>query len=123
MTPAAGVSSWAGRARKAPWTGGSPASGEPSPQQERPDGRPDRPEGLIPEPHEFVPRNSTPDTIAGWKAAAQGLLSDPCCALHRNLEISSRYAWMYKLQPACFKWAAMAALASHHVRLALFRFG
>jgi hypothetical protein len=27
---------------------------------------------------------------------------------------------MYKLQPACFKWAAMAAIASHHVRLALF---
>jgi hypothetical protein len=27
---------------------------------------------------------------------------------------------MYKLRPACFKWAAMAAIASHHVRLALF---
>jgi Protein of unknown function (DUF2515) len=27
---------------------------------------------------------------------------------------------MYTLQPACFKWAAMAAIASHHVRLALF---
>ena len=120
MTPAAGVSSWAGRARKAPRTGGSPASGEPSPQQERPDGRPDRPEGLIPEPHEFVPRNSTPDTIAGWKEVADGLLSDPCCAFHRNVEISARYAWMYTLQPACFKWAAMAAIASHHVRLALF---
>jgi hypothetical protein len=36
------------------------------------------------------------------------------------VEISARYAWMYKLQPACFKWAAMAAIASHHVRLALF---
>jgi hypothetical protein len=35
-------------------------------------------------------------------------------------EISSRYAWIYRLQPACFKWAAMAAIASHHVRLALF---
>jgi hypothetical protein len=51
---------------------------------------------------------------------ADGLLSDPCCAFHRNVEISSRYAWMYKLQPACFKWAAMAAIASHHIRLALF---
>jgi hypothetical protein len=51
---------------------------------------------------------------------ADGLLSDPRCAFHRNVEISSRYAWMYKLQPACFKWAAMAAIASHHVRLALF---
>jgi hypothetical protein len=51
---------------------------------------------------------------------ADGLLSDPCCAFHRNVEITSRYAWMYTLQPACFKWAAMAAIASHHVRLALF---
>ena len=62
----------------------------------------------------------TPDTIAGWKAMADGLLSDPCCAFHRNVEISSRYAGIYQLQPACFKWAAMAAIASHHVRLALF---
>src|SRR5262245_37972799 len=67
-----------------------------------------------------VPRDSTPDTIAGWKAAADALLSDPCCAFHRNVEISSRYARIYKLQPACFKWAAMAAIASHHIRLALF---
>jgi hypothetical protein len=51
---------------------------------------------------------------------ADGLLSDPCCAFHRNVEISSRYAWMYLFRPACFKWAAMAAIASHHVRLALF---
>jgi hypothetical protein len=36
------------------------------------------------------------------------------------VEISSRYAWIYKLQPACFKWAAMAAIASHHIRLALY---
>jgi len=120
MMPAAAVSSWAGRARKAPPTGGPPASGEPSRQEERPDGRPDRREGLIPEPHKLVLRNRAPDTIAGWKVVADGLLSDPCCAFHRNVEISSRYAWMYRLQPACFKWAAMAAIASHHVRLALF---
>jgi hypothetical protein len=98
----------------------SPVGGEPCPHEERPDGRPDRPDELIPEPHELVPQNRAPDTIAGWKAVADGLLSDPCCAFHRNVEISSRYAWMYKLQPACFKWAAMAAIASHHVRLALF---
>ena len=79
-----------------------------------------RPDELIPQPHELLPRNKTPDTIAGWKAVADGLLSPQCCAFHRNVEISSRYAWMYKLQPACFKWAAMAAIASHHVRLALF---
>jgi len=63
-----------------------------------------------------------PDTIAGWRAVASGLLSDPCCAFHRNVEISSRYAWIYMLQPASFKWAAMAAIASHHVRLVLFPF-
>ena len=62
----------------------------------------------------------TPETIAEWKAVADGLLSSQCCAFHRNVEISSRYAWIYTLQPACFKWAAMAAIASHHVRLALF---
>ena len=98
----------------------SSASGEPPRQEERPRGRPSRPDELIPEPHELVPRDRTPDTIAGWKAVADALLSDPCCAFHRNVEISSRYAWIYKLQPACFKWAAMAAIASHHVRLALF---
>ena len=29
------------------------------------------------------------------------------------------YAWIYKFLPAYFKWAGMAAFASHHVRLAL----
>ena len=51
---------------------------------------------------------------------ADGFLTDQACAFHRNVEISSRYAWMYKLLPDCFKWAGMAAIASHHVRLALF---
>jgi hypothetical protein len=78
------------------------------------------PAELIPEPRDLVPHNRTPDTIAGWKALADGLLSDPCCAFHRNVEISSRYAWINRLQPACFKWAAMAAIASHHVRFVLF---
>ena len=49
-----------------------------------------------------------------------GLLTNECCPFHRNMEISARYAWMHELQPAGFKWAAMAAFASHHVRLALF---
>jgi hypothetical protein len=78
------------------------------------------PDELLPEPHDLVPRNRTPDTIAGWRAVADGLLSDPCCAFHRNVEISSRYAWIYQLHPVCFKWAAMAAIASHHIRLVLF---
>jgi len=76
---------------------------------------------LVPEPRELV-RNAAPETIAEWKALADGLLTDQSCAFHRNLEISSRYAWVYKLLPDCFKWAGMAAFASHHVRLALFPF-
>ena len=75
---------------------------------------------LITKPNELVPQDKAPDTIAGWKAVADSLLSDPCCAFHRNMEISSRYAWIYRREPACFKWAAMAAIASHHVRLALY---
>ena len=80
------------------------------------------PDQLIPNPHEFVLRNGPPDTIAGWQALVDGLLTDQSCAFHRNLEISSRYAWIYKLLPAYLKWAGMAAFASHHVRLALFPF-
>jgi len=60
-----------------------------------------------------------PDTIAGWRSVADRLLSHQCCAFHRNVEISSRYVWIYRQLPACFKWAAMAAIASHHIRLAL----
>ncbi len=63
-----------------------------------------------------------PDTVEGWRAAAAALLSPPCCAFHRNMEISSRYAWLQGQQPTCFKWAGMAAIASHHVRLVLFPF-
>jgi hypothetical protein len=80
------------------------------------------PDELVPQPQEFVLRNGPPDTIAGWKALADSLLTDQSCAFHRNLEISSRYAWIYKFMPACLKWAGMAAFASHHVRLALFPF-
>jgi hypothetical protein len=72
---------------------------------------------LIPQPRELVLQHGTPDTIAGWKALADGLLTDQPCVFHRNLEISSRYAWIYKFLPTCFKWAGMAAFASHHVRL------
>ncbi|MEO7421825.1 MAG: hypothetical protein ABIU87_05455 [Ornithinibacter sp.] len=66
--------------------------------------------------------NREPDTVADWRASAASLLSPPCCAFHRNMEISSRYAWLNAQQPTCFKWAGMAAIASHHVRLVLFPF-
>lgn len=71
---------------------------------------------------EIVLRDGAPDTIAGWKALADGLLTDQACVFHRNLEISSRYAWVYTRRPECFKWAGMAAFASYHVRLALLPF-
>ncbi|MGB3187689.1 MAG: hypothetical protein WBG36_17365 [Ornithinimicrobium sp.] len=61
-----------------------------------------------------------PDTVQGWRAKAAALLSPPCCAFHRNVEISSKYAWLYRQSPERFKWAAMAAIASHHIRLVLF---
>jgi hypothetical protein len=64
--------------------------------------------------------SAPPATIAGWKARSHGLLSDPCCAFHRNVEISARYAGCYRHMPGTFKWTAMAAIASHHVRRALF---
>jgi hypothetical protein len=75
---------------------------------------------LIPHPGALVPRDRAPDTVAGWQAPADGLLTDQGCAFHRNVEISSRYAWLYQALPTCLKWAGMAAIASHHVRLALF---
>jgi hypothetical protein len=78
------------------------------------------PDARLPRPQELVAWNEIPDTIDGWRAAADGLLTTYCCAFHRNVEISSRYAWIYKLLPSCLKWAGMAAIASHHVRLALF---
>jgi hypothetical protein len=77
---------------------------------------------LGPNPQELVLQAGTPDTIAGWKALADGLLTNQSCVFQRNLEISSRYAWIYKHLPACFKWAGMAAFASYHVRLALLPF-
>ena len=77
-------------------------------------------DALISKPYELIPRDVTPNSIAEWKAVADGFLTDESCAFHRNVEISARYTWLYKLMPTCFKWAGMAAIASHHVRLALF---
>jgi hypothetical protein len=74
----------------------------------------------MPELHDVVPAGSVPESIEGWKSLSDGFLSNRCCAFHRNAAISSRYAWMYRLEPVSFKWAAMAAIASHHVRLALY---
>ncbi len=66
-----------------------------------------------------IQQEGPPDTIAGWKALAEGILVDERCAVRRNRQISSCYAWAYMALPSCFKWAGMAAIASHHVRVAL----
>jgi hypothetical protein len=78
------------------------------------------PAGELPDPRALVAPPCGPDTVEGWKALAQDLLTARSCALHRNVEISARYAWINRHLPACFKWAGMAAIASHRVRLALF---
>ena len=74
------------------------------------------------EPHDLVPPSGTPETVDKWKAVADRLLSEQCCVFHRNAAISTHYARIYKQEPTYFKWAAMAAIASHHVRLALLPF-
>src|SRR5215831_1273120 len=70
-----------------------------------------------PSPAELVRMVGTPETVAEWRALADGLLTNQSCVFHRNLEISSGYAWMYRSAPAYFKWAGLAAFASHHARL------
>ena len=72
------------------------------------------------DPFNVVLPHQAPVSVADWKSLANGLLTEEACAFQRNVEISSRYAWIYRRLPACFKWAAMAAIASNHVRRALF---
>ena len=64
--------------------------------------------------------HQVPGSVADWKSLANSLLTEEACAFQRNVEISSCYAWIYRQLPYCFKWAAMAAIASNHVRHALF---
>ena len=78
------------------------------------------PDGLGPRALDLVAADGTPETVEDWRSLASGLLTVEACAFHRNVEISAWYAWLHHQLPACFKWAGMAALASHHVRLALF---
>ena len=51
-------------------------------------------DGLIPGQRQVGTPDRAPDTIAGWKALVEGLLTDQCCAFPRNMEISARYAWL-----------------------------
>ena len=54
-----------------------------------------------------------------WQQYAGSLLPEHGCPFARNQRVTSLYAELYLQHPLCFKWAGMAAYASHHVRLAL----
>lgn len=58
-------------------------------------------------------------TIDDWRQVAQGQIQHADCPLQRNHAITASYAKIYLKHPQLYKWAAMAAFASHHVRLAL----
>ena len=68
------------------------------------------PDDLFGGPPVAVLRSWRPDTVTAWKEAANGLLTNQCCAFHRNMEISLRYAWLYRSLPTCLKWAGMAVV-------------
>ena len=58
-------------------------------------------------------------TATEWRRYAQSLVPGQGCLFARNQRITGLYAELYLRHPDCFKWAGMAAYASHHVRLAL----
>lgn len=62
------------------------------------------------------------NTIADWKLHYEGLLPAETEVIARNKAITSQYARLYHLNPVQFKWAGMAAFASHHVGLGLIPF-
>jgi hypothetical protein len=65
---------------------------------------------------EAAPRGGS---LADWKAHAQSLLSRQPCVFVRNGQISALYAALYLRRPQLFKWAGLAAIASRHIRVAL----
>lgn len=58
-------------------------------------------------------------SVEEWKAHAQSLLARQPCVFVRNAQISALYAALYLHQPQLFKWAGLAAIASRHIRVAL----
>lgn len=63
-----------------------------------------------------APRGGSVDE---WKAHVESLLSRQPCVFARNGQISALYAALYFRRPALFKWSALAAIASRHIRVAL----
>ena len=64
----------------------SPVTGDPRPPAQWWVVNSSGPDGLVPEQRQVVPRDKTPDTIAGWKALVESLLTNQCCAFHRNMK-------------------------------------
>ncbi len=58
-------------------------------------------------------------TLAEWKGHAESLLSRQPCVFLRNGQISALYAALYLRRPELFKWSGLAAIASRHIRVAL----
>ena len=58
-------------------------------------------------------------SLEDWKGHAQSLLSRQPCVFVRNGQISALYAALYLRRPELFKWAGLAAIASRHIRVAL----
>ena len=58
-------------------------------------------------------------SVEDWKAHAESLLSRQPCVFVRNTQISALYAALYLRRPALFKWSGLAAIASRHIRPAL----
>lgn len=58
-------------------------------------------------------------SLEEWKAHAQSLLARQPCVFVRNGQISALYAALYLRRPELFKWAGLAAIASRHIRVAL----
>ncbi|MEM6724985.1 MAG: hypothetical protein AAF598_13180, partial [Bacteroidota bacterium] len=58
-------------------------------------------------------------TIADWKANLEARLPAYERVIARNKIISGNYAALYQKAPRLYKWAGMAAFASHHVGMAL----
>ncbi|MEO1435995.1 MAG: hypothetical protein AAFV80_10695, partial [Bacteroidota bacterium] len=57
--------------------------------------------------------------IADWKAQLEQQLPKSERVIARNKIISGNYAAFYQKAPKLYKWAGMAAFASHHVGMAL----
>lgn len=59
------------------------------------------------------------ESIESWKEKQEKELPINMKVIARNKAISAQYARLYQEAPQWYKWAGMAAFASHHVGLAL----